>query len=132
MKKLASMAIAAICTVIAFTSCEQEHSTENLVGTWEWTSSTTYNEAGKIGTEDANETNWKRITFSESTMTIYSDETPSGIPQVYSVEEGVISTTGGAFTYSIEKLTGSTLKLKFNKWEIIDDGTYTIETYRKK
>ncbi len=132
MKRVASLVIAAICTAMLFTSCEKETSTENLIGTWEWTSSTTYNAAGKIGTEESNKNNWMRITFTESTMTITSDELPDGLPQIYTVEDGTISTTGGIITYKIEKLTKNTLKLKMNKWEIIDDGTYTIYTYKRK
>lgn len=133
MKRTKSFVFAVLCAAFALTSCEKEPTSDNLIGTWEWTSSTTYDKDGNTTTEEASENNWQRITFTESKMTITNDELPNGlIPQTYTIVNDTIKTTAGAITYKIEKLTSRFLKLKLNKWDILDDGSYTIDNYKRK
>lgn len=133
MKKLTLFTFTVLCAVFTLTSCDKTPTSDNLIGTWEWTSSTTYNEDGTTITEEATKENWQRITFTESKMITTSDELPNGlIPQTYAIVNDTIKTTAGSITYKIEKLTSRILKLKLNKWDIFNDGNYTIDTYKRK
>lgn len=134
MKKLTSLFIAAICTVMTFTSCEVEKSANNLVGTWELKSTTNYYENGNKETIKPEEGTWQKYEFTQSTVKITSDETPSTVALPYTVEEDdiVIGISGYGLKLEIDKLTNSTLKIKTNNPIESEDGIdYSISTYKK-
>lgn len=134
MKKATSLIIAAFCATLAFTSCEVEKSTNNLLGTWDLKSTTNYYENGRKETVEPKDGEWQRYTFTESTVTITSNETPSSIPLPYFVEEDdiVIGAYGVGLELEIEKLTNSTLKIKTeNPIEFEEGIDYSISTFKR-
>ncbi len=134
MKKITSFIIAACCAVMTFTSCEVEKSANNLVGTWELKSITTYYENGESETTKPAEGEWQKYTFTESTVAITSNEASTAIPLPYFVEDDdiVIGAYGVGAKLEIEKLTNSTLKIRTNNPIETENGVdYTISTYKK-
>ena len=134
MKKITSFIIAAFITATTFTSCEVEKSTNNLVGTWDLKSTTTYYEDGKSETRKPAEGEWQKYTFTQSAVTITSNDTPNSIPLPYTVEDDdiVIGLYGKGLKLEIETLTNSTLKVKTNNPIETESGVdYTISTYKK-
>ena len=134
MKKLTSFIAAAIIAVTTFTSCEVEKSANNLVGTWELRSTTVYYEDGKTETTKPAEGEWQKYTFTQSAVTITSNDAPNGVPLPYTVEDDdiVIGLYGVGAKLEIETLTNSTLKIKTNNPIETEDGVdHTISTYRK-
>lgn len=140
MKKATSLIIAAFCATLAFTSCEVEKSTNNLLGTWDLKSTTNYYENGRKETAEPKDGEWQRYTFTASTVTITSNGTPisiplpKDIPLPYFVEEDdiVIGAYGVGFELEIEKLTNSTLKIKTeNPIEFEEGIDYSISTYKR-
>ena len=134
MKKITSFIIAACCAVMTFTSCEVEKSTNNLVGTWELKSTTTYYENGETETTKPAEGEWQKYTFTQSAVTITSNDVPNSVALPYTVEDDniVIGIYGVGAKLEIEKLTNSTLKIRTNNPIETEDGVdYTISTYKK-
>ena len=134
MKKLTSFIAAAIIAVTTFTSCEVEKSANNLVGTWELRSTTVYYEDGKTETTKPAEGEWQKYTFTQSAVTITSNDAPNGVPLPYTVEDDdiVIGLYGVGAKLEIETLTNSTLKIKTNNPIETEDGVdHTISTYKK-
>ena len=87
MKKITSFIAAAFIAVTTFTSCEVEKSANNLVGTWELKSTTVYYENGDTKTTEPQEGEWQKYTFTQSTVTITSNNTPNAVPFPYTVED---------------------------------------------
>ncbi|MBQ5895184.1 MAG: hypothetical protein IIW75_01295 [Bacteroidaceae bacterium] len=134
MKKITSFIAAAFIAVTTFTSCEVEKSANNLVGTWELKSTTVYYENGDTKTTEPQEGEWQKYTFTQSTVTITSNDTPNSAPLPYTVEDDdiVIGIYGVGAKLEIEKLTNSTLKIRTNNPIETEDGVdYTISTYKK-
>ena len=131
MKKLTSLIVAALFTALTFTSCEVEKSANNLVGTWELKSTTIYYyENGETKTTEPQDGEWEKYTFTESFVTITSNKLPSSSPMPYTIKDDKI--VGIGLNLEIEKLTNSTLKLKFDNPIKIEGGIdYTISTYKK-
>jgi hypothetical protein len=134
MKKLTSFIAAAFIAVTTFTSCEVEKSANNLVGTWELRSTTVYYEDGKTETTKPAEGEWQKYIFTQSAVTITSNDAPNGVPLPYTVEDDdiVIGLYGVGAKLEIETLTNSTLKIKTNNPIETEDGVdHTISTYKK-
>ena len=134
MKKITSFIAAAFIAVTTFTSCEVEKSANNLVGTWELKSTTVYYENGDTKTTEPQEGEWQKYTFTQSTVTITSNDTPNSAPLPYTVEDDdiVIGIYGVGAKLEIEKLTNSTLKIKTNNPIETESGVdYTISKYKK-
>ena len=148
MKKTTLLIIAAFCATLALTSCEVEKSTNNLLGTWDLKSTTDYYENGRKETVEPKDGEWQRYTFTESTVRITSNGTPSSLPLPYLVEDislpydveeddiVIRASVGGFavdfFELEIEKLTNSTLKIKIeNPIELEDGIDYSISTYKR-
>lgn len=134
MKKITSFIAAAFIAVTTFTSCEVEKSANNLVGTWELKSTTVYYENGDTKTTEPQEGEWQKYTFTQSTVTITSNDTPNSAPLPYTVEDDdiVIGIYGVGAKLEIETLTNSTLKIKKNNPIESENGVdYTISTYKK-
>lgn len=134
MKKITSFIAAAFIAVTTFTSCEVEKSANNLVGTWELKSTTVYYENGDTKTTEPQEGEWQKYTFTQSTVTITSNDTPNSAPLPYTVEDDdiVIGIYGVGAKLEIETLTNSTLKVKTNNPIESENGVdYTISTYKK-
>ncbi len=134
MKKITSFIAAAFIAVTTFTSCEVEKSANNLVGTWELKSTTVYYENGDTKTTEPQEGEWQKYTFTQSTVTITSNDTPNSAPLPYTVEDDdiVIGIYGVGAKLEIETLTNSTLKVKTNNPIETENGVdYTISTYKK-
>lgn len=134
MKKLTSFIAAAFIAVTTFTSCEVEKSANNLVGTWELRSTTVYYEDGKTETTKPAEGEWQKYTFTQSAVTITSNDAPNSAALPYTVEgdDIVIGLYGVGAKLEIETLTNSTLKIKTNNPIETEDGVdYTISTYKK-
>ena len=136
MKKLTSFIAAAFIAVTTFTSCEVEKSANNLVGTWELRSTTVYYEDGKTETTKPAEGEWQKYTFTQSAVTITSNDTPNSVPLPYTVEgdDIVIGVYGLGAKLEIYMLTNSTLKIEANypiDIEIEDGVDHIISTYKK-
>jgi hypothetical protein len=134
MKKITSFIAAAFIAITTFTSCEVEKSANNLEGTWELKSITTYYENGETETAKPAEGEWQKYTFTQSAVTITSNDAPNSVPLPYTVEEDniVIGLYGVGAKLEIETLTNSTLKIKTNNPIESEDGVdYTISTYKK-
>lgn len=134
MKKITSFIAAAFIAVTTFTSCEVEKSANNLVGTWELKSTTVYYENGDTKTTEPQEGEWQKYTFTQSTVTITSNDTPNSVPLPYTVEDDdiVIGIYGVGAKLEIETLTNSTLKVKTNNPIESENGVdYTISKYKK-
>ena len=119
---------------LRITSCEVEKSANNLVGEWELKSITTYYENGESETTKPAEGEWQKYTFTQSAVTITSNDAPNSVPLPYTVEEDniVIGLYGVGAKLEIETLTNSTLKIKTNNPIESEDGVdYTISTYKK-
>ena len=134
MKKFSSFIVAAFVAVTTFTCCEVEKSANNLVGEWELKSITTYYENGESETTKPAEGEWQKYTFTQSAVTITSNDAPNSVPLPYTVEEDniVIGLYGVGAKLEIETLTNSTLKIKTNNPIESENGVdYTISTYKK-
>lgn len=134
MKKITSFIMAACCAIMTFTSCEVEKSANNLVGTWELKSITTYYENGSTKTTKPAEGEWQKYTFTQSAVTITSHDAPNGVPLPYTVEDDdiVIGIYGVGLKLEIDELTNKTLKIKTNNPIETENGVdYTISTYKK-
>ena len=134
MKKITSFIAAAFIAITTFTSCEVEKSANNLEGTWELKSITTYYENGETETAKPAEGEWQKYTFTQSAVTITSNDAPNSVPLPYTVEEDniVIGLYGVGAKLEIETLTNSTLKIKTNNPVETESGVdYTISTYKK-
>ena len=134
MKKITSFIAAAFIAVTTFTSCEVEKSANNLVGTWELKSTTTYYENGESKTTKPAEGEWEKYTFTQSAVTITSNDAPNAVPLPYAVEDDdiVIGIYGKGLKLEIDELTNSTLKIKKNNPIETENGIdYTISTYKK-
>ncbi len=134
MKKITSFIAAAFIAITTFTSCEVEKSANNLEGTWELKSITTYYENGETETAKPTEGEWQKYTFTQSAVTITSNDAPNSVPLPYTVEEDniVIGLYGVGAKLEIEALTNNTLKIRTNNPIESEDGIdYTISTYKK-
>lgn len=131
MKKLATLIIATLCTVMTFTSCEEvEKSANNLVGTWRLSSTEIYYENGRIETKMPQNGEWEEYEFTQSVVKRTSNETPYMIPTTYTVEGDNIVI--GIVKLEIVKLTNNTLKIKKNNPLEFEGGVdFTISTYNK-
>ena len=119
---------------MTFTSCEVEKSANNLVGTWELKSTTTYYENGETETVKPADGEWQKYTFTQSAVTITSNDTPNSLPLPYTVEgdDIVIGVYGVGAKLEIYMLTNNTLKIRTNNPIETEDGVdYTISTYKK-
>lgn len=125
MKKFISYLTIAICAVLSFSSCDKEEITANkLLGTWEWMSSITYNSDGTAETEYADDTNKYYLTITED---VISD---GDVTLPYTFDGKTIYLLGGLATMEIEELTNK--KLKYRTESIFDDGSYSIQEFKKK
>ena len=134
MKKITSLVIAAFCALMTFTSCEVEKSANNLVGEWELKSTTTYYENGETETVKPADGEWQKYTFTQSAVTITSNDVPNSVPLPYTVEgdDIVIGLYGVGAKLEIYMLTNSTLKIKTNNPSETENGVdYAISTYKK-
>ena len=134
MKKITSLVIAAFCALMTFTSCEVEKSANNLVGEWELKSTTTYYENGETETVKPADGEWQKYTFTQSAVTITSNDVPNSVPLPYTVEgdDIVIGLYGVGAKLEIYMLTNSTLKIKTNNPIETENGVdYAISTYKK-
>ena len=139
MKKATSLIIAAFCATLALTSCEVEKSTNNLLGTWDLKSTTDYYENGRKETVEPRNGEWERYTFTESTVTITSNEKPSETYLYFVEEDDIVIGASVAgfevefFELEIEKLTNSTLKIKTEKnpFGFKEGIDYSISTYKR-
>lgn len=135
MRKLTSLIIATLCTVMTFTSCEEvEKSANNLVGTWRLSSTEIYYENGRIETKMPQNGVWEEYTFTQSLITITSNEVPNSIPAPYTVEgDNIVIGVGGiGLKLEITTLTNNTLKIKKNNPLEFEGGVdFTISTYKK-
>ena len=134
MRKITTFIIAACCAVMTFTSCEVEKSANNLVGTWELKSTTTYYENGETETVKPADGEWQKYTFTQSAVTITSNDTPNSLPLPYTVEgdDIVIGLYGVGAKLEIYMLTNNTLKIRTNTPIETEDGVdYIISTYKK-
>ena len=119
---------------MTFTSCEVEKSANNLVGTWELKSITTYYENGSTKTTKPAEGEWQKYTFTQSAVTITSHDAPNGVPLPYTVEDDdiVIGIYGVGLKLEIDELTNKTLKIKTNNPIETENGVdHIISTYKK-
>ena len=129
MKKITSF-----IAVTTFTSCEVEKSANNLVGTWELKSTTVYYEDGNSETSKPADGEWEKYTFTQSAVTITSNNAPNAVPLPYTVEDDdiVIGLYGVGAKLEIDELTNSTLKIKKNNPIETEHGVdYTISKYKK-
>ena len=134
MKKITSFIAAAFIAVTTFTSCEVEKSANNLVGTWELKSTTVYYEDGNSETSKPADGEWEKYTFTQSAVTITSNNAPNALPLPYTVEDNeiVIGLYGVGAKLEIDELTNSTLKIKKNNPIETENGVdYTISKYKK-
>lgn len=134
MKKITSLVIAAFCALMTFTSCEVEKSANNLEGIWELKSTTTYYENGETETIKPADGEWQKYTFTQSAVTITSNNTPNSLPLPYTVEgdDIVIGIYGVGAKLEIYMLTNNTLKIRTNNPIETEDGVdYIISTYKK-
>ena len=138
MKKATSLIIAAFCATLAFTSCEVEKSTNNLLGTWDLKSTTNYYENGRKETVEPKDGEWERYTFTENTVIISNEKSSKTRPYFVEEDEIVIGASVGGFEVEfyeleIEKLTNSTLKIKTEKNPFgFEEGIdYSISTYKR-
>ena len=119
---------------MTFTSCEVEKSANNLEGIWELKSTTTYYENGETETVKPADGEWQKYTFTQSAVTITSNDTPNSMPLPYTVEGDniVIGLYGVGAKLEIYMLTNNTLKIRTNNPIETEDGVdYTISTYKK-
>ena len=134
MKKVTSLFIAALCALMTFTSCEVEKSVNNLEGIWELKSTTVYYENGDTQTTEPTEDVWQKYIFTQSTVTITSNDVPNSIPLPYTIEgdDILIGLYGIGTKLEIYILTNNTLKIRTNNPIETEDGVdYTISTYKK-
>jgi hypothetical protein len=132
MKKLTSLIIATLCTVMTFTSCEEvEKSANNLVGTWRLSSTEIYYENGRIETKMPQNGEWEEYEFTQSVVKKTSNEVPYMIPAPYTVEgDNIVIGVGGiGLKLEIVTLTNNTLKIKDLEFEGGID--FKISTYKK-
>lgn len=125
MKKFISY-LSALCAVLLLSSCDKEEIIANkLLGTWEWVSSITYNSDGTTETEYADDANRYYMTITEDVIS--GDD---GVALPYTFDGKTIYLLGGLATMEIEELTNK--KLKYRTSSIFNDGSYSIQEYRRK